>query len=141
MGILDALLQQGGGLAGLLAQNPNLVAAAASLLSSKPGTIGGTGGLAGLIGALQQGGLGDIASSWVGTGPNKAISPEQLQGVLGSDVLGQFARQAGLSGADAGSALAQVLPALVNEVTPQGRVPEAGALEGVLGSLLGGLGR
>ena len=78
-------------------------------------------------------------SSWVGGGPNQAIAPEQINHVLGPDLLGQFAQMAGINASDAGSVLANVLPGLINQVTPQGQVPDAGGLESVLGGLLGQL--
>jgi uncharacterized protein YidB (DUF937 family) len=140
MGLLDALIQSGqlGNVANMVAKNPQILGAAAALLSSKAGTVGGTGGLGGLLAGLQKGGLGDVASSWVGTGQNLPIDPSALAGILGNDTLGQFAKQAGVDAGQAGSLLAGVLPGLVNQLTPQGQVPEANALEGILGSLLGG---
>jgi uncharacterized protein YidB (DUF937 family) len=139
-GLLDVLVKSGamGNVASMVAKNPQILAAAAELLSSKQGSIGGTGGLGGLVGAFSKGGLGDVMSSWVGTGANLPVDPSQLAGVLGNDTIGQFAKKAGLGTGDAGSVLASLLPGLVNQVTPQGQLPEANALEGILGSLLGG---
>jgi uncharacterized protein YidB (DUF937 family) len=144
MGLLDNLLKQGGGLAGiadLVAKNPQIVAAAASLLSTKDPSVGGTGGLGGLIGAFEKAGLGNIMSSWISTGPNPPIQPGQLASVLGKDTLSQFAQKAGIDPGQAGSVLASVLPELVNHLTPQGQVPQTNALESALGSLLGSLGQ
>ena len=144
MGLLDNLLKGSGGLAGIadvVAKNPQLVAAAVSLLSTKDASVGGTGGLGGLIGAFQKSGLGDVMSQWISTGPNPPISADQLTKVLGSDVIGQIAQKAGLGHAEAGSALAAVLPTLIDHLTPNGKVPDTNALEGTLGSLLSSLGR
>ena len=144
MGLLDDLFQNTGGLgaiASTVASNPQLLQAAVSLLSAKDTSVGGSGGLAGLIQAFQGQGLGDIMSSWVGGGPNKAISPSQITDALGPDTLSQFAAKAGISAGDAGSVLAGLLPSLVNHITPEGRAPEGDALEGMLGSLLSGLAR
>ena len=140
MGLLDTLISSGqlGNVASLVAKNPQILSAAASLLSSKPGTVGGTGGLAGILAGLQGSGHGNVASSWVGTGQNLPIDPSALAGVLGNDTLGQFAKQAGVDPGQAGSLLAGVLPGLINHLTPQGQVPETNALEGILGSLLAG---
>jgi uncharacterized protein YidB (DUF937 family) len=140
MGLLDALISSGqlGNVASLVAKNPQILGAAASLLSAKPGTVGGAGGLGGLIGALTKGGHGDVASSWVGKGANLPIDPSALAGVLGNDTLSQFAQHAGIDASQASSMLAGVLPGLINHLTPQGQVPETNALEGILGSLLGG---
>jgi uncharacterized protein YidB (DUF937 family) len=151
MGLLDAILKQVGGASGgqtgglgaiaeLVAKNPQIVAAALSMLNPKDASVGGSGGLADVIGAFNKGGLGDVMSSWVGGGPNKPVDPGALANVLGPDVLGQFAKKAGIGHADASSVLASVLPELINHMTPQGQVPQGNALDGVLGSLLGQLG-
>jgi uncharacterized protein YidB (DUF937 family) len=146
MGLLDAILGQAGGqglgaLAKIAAQNPQLVAAALSMLSTKDPSVGGTGGLGSLISAFEKGGLGKVMSSWVGGGPNLPIDPGQLASLLGNDTLGQFAQKAGIGQGDAASSLASILPELVNHLTPQGQVPEATSLESTLGSLLGALGK
>jgi uncharacterized protein YidB (DUF937 family) len=141
MGLLDDLVKQSGGLGAvgqMVAKNPQLLAAAASLLSSKDTSVGGSGGLGGLVGAFQKQGLGDVMSSWVSTGANKSISPAQLSGVLGQDTLNQFAKKAGVGAGDASNVLASLLPMMVNQVTPQGKVPEASALDAVLGGLFSG---
>ncbi len=140
MGLLDTLMQNAPGMAGQLAKNPQLLNAALSLLSTSPGSVGGSGGLGGLISAFQQKGLGDMVSAWVSTGPNPPVSAGQVQNVLGADVIGQFARQAGVPETEAAPSLAAILPALVDHLTPNGQVPQAGALEGVLGSLFQRLG-
>ena len=143
MGLLDELMKSGGfgAIANSVASNPQLLQAVLSLLSNRDGSLGGPGGLAALVSAFQSKGLGDVMASWVGGGPNQAIAPEQVESVLGPDLLGQFAQMAGINAGDAGSVLASVLPGLVNQVTPQGQVPEAGGLESMLGGLLGQLGR
>jgi uncharacterized protein YidB (DUF937 family) len=144
MGLFDEVVGQMGGLgklASMVTANPKILSAAAGLLSSKNSSVGGSGGLGGLIQAFHGKGLGDIVSSWVGTGPNAAISPAQVADALGNDTLGQFASKAGINVADAGSVLSGVLPALVNQITPQGKAPEGEGLESVLGSLLSDLGR
>lgn len=141
MGLLDELMKSGGlsAIANTVTSNPQVLQAVLSLLSNREGSIGGPAGLGGLISAFQNKGLGDVMSSWVGGGPNQAIAPEQINNVLGPDVLGQFAQMAGINASDAGSVLANVLPGLINHVTPQGQVPDAGGLEGMLGGLLGQL--
>ena len=69
-----------------------------------------TGGLAGLVAKLQQGGIGDIVNSWVSTGQNLPVSGEQLQSALGGDMLGQIAAQLGVSPQQASGGLADLLP-------------------------------
>jgi uncharacterized protein YidB (DUF937 family) len=151
MGLLDSILKQLGGaqggqagglgsLAEIIMKNPQLVSAAISMLNPKDTSVGGGGGLGDVISAFNKGGLGDVMSSWVGGGPNKPVDPGALASILGPEILGQFAQKAGIGQADAGSALASVLPELINHITPQGQVPQGNALDGVLGSLLGQLG-
>ena len=101
MGLLDDLMAQSGGIADIIKKNPQLVAAAVSMLSTKQGSVGGTGGLDGLVSTFQRGGMGDVMSSWIGTGDNQQISPGQLSDVLGPDTMSQFGKAAGVSGADA----------------------------------------
>jgi uncharacterized protein YidB (DUF937 family) len=82
-----------------------------------------SGGLGDLLKQLQQGGQGDTASSWVGKGPNKAISPGDLAGALGADQIDSIASQSGLSPDDLLKGLSQYLPQVVDHLTPDGRLP------------------
>ncbi|MGH9392092.1 MAG: YidB family protein [Vicinamibacteria bacterium] len=143
MGTLDELLSSKnlGNVASMVAKNPQILAAAVSILSTKDSSVGGSGGLGGLVSAFQGKGLDDVLSSWVSTGANKSISPSQLESILGSDTLGQFAQKAGIGSGDASSVLASLLPELVNQVTPQGKMPETSSLESALGGMLSSLGR
>ncbi len=88
-----------------------------------------TGGLDGLIQAFNQQGLGDVLSSWVGTGENAAITPNQVQEALGSDVIQQLAEKSGVSIDEAKAQLAELLPTLIDKFTPEGKVPEGGFLD------------
>ena len=83
-----------------------------------------TGGLAGLVAKLQQGGIGDIVNSWVSTGQNLPVSGEQLQSALGGDMLGQIAAQLGVSPQQASGRLADLLPQIIDQLTPDGRLPQ-----------------
>ena len=151
MGMLDSLLQgalgggqgQGGsalgGLMDIVAKNPQIITAVAGLLSTRDTSVGGSGGLGGLISAFQGKGLGDMMSSWISTGPNPPISAAQVTDVLGGDTIAQFAGKAGVTTADAGSLLAGLLPNVVDQLTPDGRVPDPDSLENTLSSLLGKL--
>lgn len=102
-----------------------------------------SGGLQGLLAKLQAGGLGEAAQSWVGTGANQPVSADQLGGALGPDLMASLGSLLGGNGQQASSVLAQVLPGLVDQMTPQGRVaPDAGSDPmAALGSLLGGGGQ
>lgn len=144
MGLMDDLLKQSGGLgslASLAAKNPQLLAAGLALLNSKDTSVGGSTGLADIVASLQKSGLGDIVASWISNGDNQSVSPSQLSDALGSDVLKQFAGKAGIDHSDASNVLAQILPVLVSQLTPQGSVPESSSLESALGGLLSSVGR
>jgi len=82
------------------------------------------GGLSGLVQQFHDKGLGSLVSSWVGTGQNLPISADQVQHVLGSEQVKQLAAQAGISPETASSHLTQLLPMLIDKLTPNGQVPE-----------------
>lgn len=140
MGLLDSVIgsvlggqqQQGG--AGALAQ---IVAGMLANQGQAGGAAapGGLGGLAGLAEQFQQGGLGDVMNSWIGKGENLPISPEQLNNVLGSDVLGKITQATGMNQGDLLGQLSQMLPGMVDKVTPEGQIPQGGL--GDIGAILG----
>ena len=131
MGLLDGLVGElGGSLEGDAGAHQDL-------LQGVMGMFANSGGLAGLASAFQQGGLGHLVSSWISTGQNLPISAAQIMQVLGSDRIGQLAAKAGMSPQAAGASLAQLLPSLVDRMTPNGQIPQGG---GLLGGLLGALG-
>ena len=118
MGLLDALA----GALGPAQGQPDLMGAVVGMLGNDaPG-----GGLAGLVEKFQQGGLGDVVQSWIASGQNLPISGRQLESVLGSDTIGALAGQLGLAPGDAAGQLSQWLPKIVDQLTPQGRMPEGG---------------
>jgi len=80
------------------------------------------GGLGGVLGKFREAGMGAQADSWVGSGQNMNISPNQLEQVFGSGSLSDIASKLGMSQDQAGSAMSQVLPELINQLTPQGQV-------------------
>lgn len=94
------------------------------LLSLAQQLIQQSGGLRGLLDALSQGGLAKEADSWVGTGPNLGVTGEMLQKVLDSGLLDKLGAQHGMSANEVSSGLAEVLPELINQMTPNGRVEE-----------------
>lgn len=134
MGLFDSIAGQ---VAGALSGQGN--AQGSGLLELVMGLINNpqTGGLQGLIAAFQEKGLGDIVSSWVGTGQNLPISPEQLQAVLGSGPIGQIAQQLGLSSQEVSGQLSALLPQVIDTVTPNGQVPEGDTMQNALGMLSG----
>jgi uncharacterized protein YidB (DUF937 family) len=115
-GAPGAMAPQQGGLAGVLSQLGNSLggAGAGGFLS---------GGLGELIDRFKQNGQGDVADSWVGTGPNKALAPPQLERAIGPDVLATLSQQTGLSREELLARLSRELPAAVDKYTPQGRLP------------------
>ncbi len=91
------------------------------------GALAGMGGIGGLLQQFQQAGLGHIADSWVGSGPNMPVSPGQLGQVLGQDQVNTIAQHAGMNSGDLLSQLSHLLPHAVDQMTPDGRVPAPGA--------------
>ena len=89
---------------------------------------GGTGGLGGLLEQFQRMGYGDQANSWVGTGQNQPIPADVIGQIFGQDGLAAIARQAGVSEQDASAGLSQLLPEVVDRVTPNGKVPDLDVL-------------
>ncbi|MDQ3058958.1 MAG: YidB family protein [Pseudomonadota bacterium] len=128
-----------GGLVGMLANNPQLIQMVLGLLSND----GAQGGLGGLIAKFQQAGLGPVIASWIGGGPNAPVSGQQITSALGSGTVADMAGQLGLDSGEVAGQLSQLLPLLVNQLTPQGEAPAQGLgnsddLMGMLGGLLQG---
>jgi len=109
MGMLDGLL---GGIVG------------AGMVSVVNGIIEKHGGLQGVVSEFEKNGLGATVTSWVGTGPNQPISPDQVQKALGPDLLQQLSEKSGLSVQDLTQKLAHVLPQAVDKLTPDGAIPK-----------------
>jgi uncharacterized protein YidB (DUF937 family) len=83
------------------------------------------GGLQGVVGEFEKNGLGPTVRSWVGTGPNQPISPQDVHKALGPDLLRQLAEKSGLSEQDLVQKLSHVLPQAVDKLTPNGTIPKA----------------
>ena len=88
------------------------------------GQSAGGGGLQGLLGQLSQAGLGSHVQSWVGTGQNMPVAPEQLGQALPQQDVNRWAQQTGTTPNNLLTVLAQVLPHAVDQATPAGQVPE-----------------
>jgi len=97
--------------------------AAGGLLSAAMVLMQQQGGLGGLLDKLRQSGLGQHADSWVGKGPNLPVTGDQLQQALGSGALSGLAAKLGIPVQQAGASMAQLLPELVNQLTPNGQLP------------------
>lgn len=87
-----------------------------------------SGGIQGLAQLFQEKGLGHIVSSWISTGENKPISPDQIVDTLGADQVAALSQEAGIPAEQGASALAQVLPLLIDQLTPKGQVPQGSQL-------------
>ena len=105
-GLLGNLIEQHGGAEAVLSRALNQM-----------------GGVQGGIGKLQQAGRGQQVQSWLGTGPNQPVSPDQLHQVFGDDQVNQWSQQTGMPKHDLLSQLSQYLPHAVDQMTPQGQVP------------------
>lgn len=137
MGLFDQVLGSALNSLGGSAGGNNLQDVVLQLLNSPQ-----VGGVEGLVRAFQNGGLGDIVNSWVGTGQNLPVSADQLQATLGSEQIGAIASQLGISQEQAGGQLAELLPRVVDLLTPNGQIPQGGdlmaqGLELLKGKLLG----
>lgn len=109
MGLLDGIL---GGLVG------------GEMATVVNGLIEKHGGVQGIVSQLQQQGLGPTVKSWVGAGPNQAISAEQIHQAFGQDTIAALAAKVGLNPQDLAQRLAQVLPQAIDKLTPGGVVPK-----------------
>ena len=119
MGILDTLSK-------VVERHPEMSAEQHNtLLQSALEMLGNSGGLSNLVSNADSQGLGHIVGSWIGTGSNASVSADQVQRLVGQDRISQFANRAGISSAVAGAALAHILPALVDRLTPHGKLPQA----------------
>lgn len=138
MGLLDTLVTSAitsalGGNANTM--TGNLVKGVVGMLTSGSG-----GGLTGLVDKLNQSGLGDVAASWIGKGDNKPISASQLIDAFGQEKIDELAKEAGIPPEKGAEVLSEVLPNVVNEMTPDGEVPEPHKMGTLSKIILGGLG-
>jgi uncharacterized protein YidB (DUF937 family) len=126
----------GGGMAGtVIALLPIVLAMLNKRQGGRAASGAGMGGLGGMLDQFQRAGYGEQARSWVSTGPNLPISPEILAQVFGRDGLAQIASQAGLSEQQASAGLTEVLPEVVDRLTPQGEMPDLDVLAASVGDM------
>jgi len=118
MGLLDNLASQilGGG----SSTQGNLVNAIMGIIGNQQ-----SGGLNGLVQQFSRQGLSDIVNSWVGTGKNIPITPQQVQRGLGKDTISQIAAQVGITPEAVTSQLSQLLPQVVDKLTPNGKINQS----------------
>jgi uncharacterized protein YidB (DUF937 family) len=118
----------GSGTPGTSASGALVVSQIISMIQNTPG------GLSGLLQSFQQGGLGHLVQSWIGTGPNLPVSPDQLRNTLGADWISRITQATGLPQGEVEQHLSSLLPQIVDHLTPNGQLPQ-----GDLGSELAGL--
>ena len=133
MGILDDLAQKFTGSAQGTG-NP-AVAGVLELINNHPG------GASGLIQAFHDKGLGDVVNSWVSSGQNLPVSAEQIQSVLGSEKVQQLAGKLGLSPEQATAHLSELLPTVMDKLSPNGQIPQSGNILEIGKDLLSSLGK
>jgi uncharacterized protein YidB (DUF937 family) len=121
-------------------QQNQLLQLVLQLLMSRSSGQGGSTGLAGIIQGFQKAGLGDLINSWISTGTNQPATGSQVQAALGSDRIQQFAQETGMHGSQVTDLLAQILPQVIDRMTPHGDVPPQDDLQSTLGGLLSQLG-
>jgi uncharacterized protein YidB (DUF937 family) len=109
MGLFDGLL---GGVVG------------AEMATVVNGLIEKHGGIQGIVSQLEQQGFGGTVRSWVGTGANQPISPDQIHQAFGSDTVKQLAAKVGMSPEDLAAKLSQILPQAIDKLTPGGVAPK-----------------
>lgn len=123
IGVLMSLLaaRSGGGLGGLLGNAGGGLGGAGQ--GGLGGLLGGAGGLGALVEQFTQAGHGEAINSWIGQGQNQPIAPHDLGAALGPETIGQLSQQTGMGSSDLLSQLSQLLPGVVDQLTPQGRMP------------------
>jgi len=119
MSLLDLAGQFLGG--GQQGGNATLMSTVLQMVNNHPG------GLPGLLSAFQQQGLGGVVNSWIGTGANEPVAPQQVQNVVGDSQIEDVAAKLGISKDDASAKIAQLLPGIIDHLTPNGQVPGNGS--------------
>jgi uncharacterized protein YidB (DUF937 family) len=124
MGLLDQVVGAVSKMSGQSDQTDNSLLSSVLQLVNNPQT----GGLSGLVESFQKGGLAKAVNSWVSTGRNIPVSAEQIQSVLGNEKIQNLASKLGINTNQVSAQLAEVLPQVIDKLTPNGTMPEAGDL-------------
>ena len=132
MGLLDNLEQMAAGR--VAGANPQ-AAAILAMIQNHPG------GMNGLVQAFHSNGLGGVINSWISTGQNQSISPDQVQQVLGSSQVQAVAQKLGVSPEQASTTLSQFLPTIIDKLSPNGQLPDHSNLLQMGESLLSSFGK
>jgi len=120
MGFLDEMASKA--VSGLSGSSNPVASTILEMINNQPG------GLSGLVQRFRDKGLGELVNSWVSTGPNLPTSSDQIQHALGNEQVQQFAAKAGISPDLASSKLAELLPLIVDKLTPDGQIPQQSSL-------------
>lgn len=131
MGLIDSVI---GSVMSEVQKQGGLATALGPLLAND----GPHGGLDGLIAKFNQAGLGELVASWVGKGENLPVSLDQLKQVLGEGTIADIAGKFGMTPSQAGGHMTDMLPNIIDQLTPDGTLPEGGFANA--GDLLGKLG-
>jgi uncharacterized protein YidB (DUF937 family) len=151
MGLLDIATSVLGNMVsgGQVQQPSGGMGAATDVLGAVMGALNNhPGGLEGVVNSLNQSGLGSVVTQWIGNGPNPPVTPGQITNALGTGPINDIAGRLGISPDMAGTALSQLLPHIVDHLTPNGQLPQGGLsraggdlMSSILGSVLGNLKR
>jgi len=137
MGLLDKAFDMlGDNHLPLMDSRTRLLQAALALIANN----GQTGGLHGLVEKFQEAGLGNVIRSWISAGPNVALTATQMEKVLGEGHLQQIAEETGYTEHEAAEHLSEMLPDLIDQLTPSGQVPQGGVgnMSALLDHFMGG---
>ena len=135
MSIFDSIISGAAEKFGLGDKAGNLLAAILGMMTSPA-----QGGFGGFINRFKNAGLGDLANSWVTDGDNQPISGEQLESALGSETISKIAQDAGVPENETKSAMAYMVPHVVDTLTPNGEIPDTESLMERVGGFLSGFG-
>lgn len=135
MSMFDSIIDESGQKYGLGEKAGNLLSSLLGLITDQS-----QGGLAGFLDRFRQAGLGDVADSWIGSGPNTTLSNEQVESALGTEITDEMARQAGVDAETTKTALGKMIPKVVDLLTPGGIVPTDDDLLSRIGGHLSGVG-
>jgi uncharacterized protein YidB (DUF937 family) len=130
VGLMEEVLAMAGSSGAQQGQHATALTAIMAYINSPQ-----VGGIAGLQSMFQQGGLGNIVSSWIGNGQNLPVSASELQNVLHGGALQQAAQQAGMDPSQLTGMMSSLLPHLVDKLSPNGQVPDASTLQKMMQSL------
>jgi uncharacterized protein YidB (DUF937 family) len=127
MGLLDDVMGMlGGGKGGGSSQ----------IMGALGGLVASAGGMQGIMSKLEASGMGDKLQSWIGTGQNQEMSAAEVEQALGKEEIQKAAAEAGVSEQEAADGLAGLLPQVIDKISPDGKLPDMGQLDEMMGSFL-----